>query len=226
MTAFTAWTSQRGQIVDIGVEADRAGGLILKGASAGAVGLGTLAAAGLAAYAALKAVEGVIKAVLTTMASSAAVGRLAAWAGVTPEWMTKVSGAAFQLTNAPQEQTQAQFYQIQQDLERVFKYGEAPSERLVDLQRAGIDAVSEENMRHPESILEQLLQRVPQMELPEAQARLRGLPACVDPLHNAERPSVGSAPAAPDHGSKGPRPMADKTPTPIPEVLARLRRAA
>src|SRR6266446_945112 len=93
-------------ITNIGTQAQRTGGTVAHSAGVGAQGLTALTAAGLGTFAVLKSIQEIMKNITTTMASTAAFGRLASAVGFQPNWFSQISTAAHLATNTPKEATQ------------------------------------------------------------------------------------------------------------------------
>ncbi len=108
------------------------------------------------------------------MTSTAAFGRLASYAGFSPQWFSQLSIAANIATNAPKEATQQALYGIQQDIEQLALGRGGLTERLKSLSLLGIDiqtGTPEERMRR---IIEELPKALQRFTLPQAQAFLQG----------------------------------------------------
>jgi hypothetical protein len=84
--------------------------------TAGSLGMRSLAGSALVAFAAFKALQGVLGGLQKQMQFAAATGYMAQWTEVSPEFMSRFSGAAYKKTGAPPEQTDNWLMQFQAGL--------------------------------------------------------------------------------------------------------------
>ena len=94
-------------LISLANQSRRMGSSVASGAAAGTEGIMGMAAAGLLAIGVFKAMQGLITGFNQQAAFSALTGFEAKWTGVTPQWMTSLSAAAYKQTGAPQQQTQS-----------------------------------------------------------------------------------------------------------------------
>ena len=170
----------------ISIEAQQSGSAVAHAAGVGAGGIAALSAAGLAAIGVFKALHGVVEAATTTMASSAAVGRLAAFMGgpgqQTPLFgapgvapmLSRFALAAQRTTLANPEETLANIQQLQQDLVNLQTKGEY-SERLRSLSFLGVTDINRYGPQDVMRLLNEVAQRIQGMDPARAQSYLGGV---------------------------------------------------
>lgn len=152
----------------------RAGLAVQQGARQGQSGLLALAAAGTAAYTAIKSVQGIFNQFTSTISQSDALNRLAQQAGVSTQWLNRLQVAAYRSKAAPMEDTANAVNTFRQDIEGM-KRGQPMSARLLALSQLGV-------RWNPESSSEDIVKTIFD-QLPAVLAQKRregGLPSAIN----------------------------------------------
>lgn len=119
----------------------RSGAAVAAGAKQGQHSLLAMAAAGTAAFTAISAVQRVAQTFTSTIAQTAATGRIAAASGVPGPWLSRLQNASYRRTAADQGQTAESVFGLRQQIERLQAFGEW-SDQLKKLSILGIDFTS------------------------------------------------------------------------------------
>lgn len=148
----------------------RSGSAVAAGAKQGQHGLLAMAAAGTAAFTAISAVQRVAQSFTSTIAQTAATGRLAAASGVSPVWLSRLQTAAYRRTAADPGATGEAVFGLRQQIERLQAFGEW-SETLKKLSILNVDFTS----GTPDEIIQRIMtdalpQHLKGLSLPRAMA--------------------------------------------------------
>lgn len=157
-------------LVRVGDQSRRTGASVAAGAETGAIGLKNLAAAGLAAYGAVKSVQEAYRAVTGTVAQTAELGRQAARAGTTPQRLYTLEAAVERTTNVAPEQTGAEIENLRRGVNAIIT---GSADAYLRAGMAGIDVGTSEAPRAIEAILKDLQKKLMGMR-PDQAAYLAG----------------------------------------------------
>lgn len=152
------------QLLNLGAQSRRAGTNVAAGGNTAATGFASLARQALAAYAALKTVQGMLKTIGDTAAKGASTGRVAELAGVSPSWLESMKRAANIRAQVEGETTQNTINEYAKRLQAFKQYGQY-SEQFTYLQHHGIDLTA--SVEQQFSQIQKVLQG---MTGPQAQA--------------------------------------------------------
>jgi hypothetical protein len=133
-----AFSGANQQLTNLSAQSRRAGASVAAGAEAGAAGFTALTSKILAAYTALKSVEGLMKSVAQTSATGANLGRIAPEIGAPTQWVAAFANAAKVAVNANPETVKEDLRSLSVDLETLRVRGEM-SGRLKEMMIGGVD---------------------------------------------------------------------------------------
>lgn len=169
----------------LGTGSRRTGLNIEAGAKQGQYGLLALAAAGTAAYTAIKSVEGIYRSVTSTIADTAALGRTAEQVGVPLPWLSRLRTAAYQSTATPMEATDQDVRTLRSEIDNAQQHG-IQSERLTRLLRLKVDYYN----GSPDDVIQRIFAALPShisgMPLHTAQAFTGLHPALTQFFHQGD----------------------------------------
>jgi len=176
--AFQPVTAAQSTLVNIGTQSRRTGLQVQAGAKTGQYSLLAMAAAGTAAYTAIKSVQEAFKAVTSTIAGTAAQGNLAGRLGVSPNWLSRLQVAGRRSPAlVPAEETSGSL----QSLVNFFTgigYGEVDQERIRALGMMGVSINKKEGESQQDfiqRILEESADKLAEIRRTKGQAEAQRL---------------------------------------------------